>query len=231
MTVRIDASDGSGSFSAYVAEPEGTPRAAIVVIQEIFGVNPGIRKKCDDWATKGYLTLAPDLFWRLEPRIELDPDVPEQFQQALGWMNKFDQTKGIEDIESTIKAARAKLGGSGKVGAVGYCLGGRLAFMAATRTDSDATVGYYGVGIDNLLGEKHAIANPVLLHIAGADHFVTADVRAKMHEGLDDHPKVTLFDYPGEDHGFAAEMGKRRSEAAAKLADKRTAAFFAEHLG
>lgn len=231
MTVRIDASDGSGSFSAYVAEPEGTPRAAIVVIQEIFGVNPGIRRKCDDWATKGYLTLAPDLFWRLEPRIELDPDVPEQFQQALGWMNKFDQTKGIEDIEATIKAARAKLGGSGKVGAVGYCLGGRLAFMAATRTDSNATVGYYGVGIDNLLGEKHAIANPVLLHIAGADHFVTADVRAKMHEGLDDHPKVTLFDYPGEDHGFAAEMGKRRSEAAAKLADARTAAFFAEHLG
>jgi carboxymethylenebutenolidase len=231
MTVRIDASDGSGSFSAYVAEPEGTPRAAIVVIQEIFGVNPGIRRKCDDWATKGYLTLAPDLFWRLEPRIELDPDVPEQFQQALGWMNKFDQTKGIEDIEATIKAARAKLGGSGKVGAVGYCLGGRLAFMAATRTDSNATVGYYGVGIDNLLGEKHAIANPVLLHIAGADHFVTADVRAKMHQGLDDHPKVTLFDYPGEDHGFAAEMGKRRSEAAAKLADKRTAAFFAEHLG
>jgi carboxymethylenebutenolidase len=231
MTVRIEASDGSGSFSAYVAEPEGTPRAAIVVIQEIFGVNPGIRKKCDDWATKGYLALAPDLFWRLQLGIELDPDMPEQLQQAFDWMHKFDQTKGIEDIESTIKAARAKLGGSGKVGAVGYCLGGRLAFMTATRTDSDATVGYYGVGIDNLLGEKHAIANPLLLHIAGADHFVTADVRTKMHEGLDDHPKVTLFDYPGEDHGFAAEMGKRRSEAAAQLADARTAAFFAEHLG
>jgi len=230
MTVRIDASDGSGSFSAYVAEPAGTPRAAIVVIQEIFGVNPGIRKKCDDWAAKGYLAFAPDLFWRLQPELELDPDIPEQFQQALGWMNQFDQTRGIEDIESTIKAARAKLGGTGKVGAVGYCLGGRLAFMTATRTDSDASVGYYGVGIDNLLGEKHAIANPVLLHIAGADHFVTAEVRAKMHEGLDDHPKVTLFDYPGEDHGFAAEMGKRRSEAAAQLADARTAAFFAEHL-
>jgi len=231
MTVRIDASDGSGSFLAYVAEPEGIPRAAIVVIQEIFGVNPGIRQKCDDWAAMGYLALAPDLFWRLQPGIELDPDIPEQFQQALGWMNKFDQTKGIEDIESTIKAARAKLGGSGKVGAVGYCLGGRLAFMTATRTDSDATVGYYGVNIDNLLGEKHAIANPVLLHIAGADHFVTPDIQARMHEGLDDHPKVTLFDYPGEDHGFAAEMGKRRSDAAAQLADERTAAFFAEHLG
>lgn len=231
MTVRIDASDGSGSFSAYVAEPEGTPRGAIVVIQEIFGVNPGIRKKCDEWAAKGYLAIAPDLFWRLQPGIELDPDVPEQFQQALGWMNKFDQNKGIEDIESTIRAGRAKLGGHGKVGVVGYCLGGRLAFMTATRTDTNATVGYYGVGIDNLLGEKHAIAHPVLLHIAGADHFVSPEAQAKMHAGLDDHPKVTLFDYPGEDHGFAAEMGKRRSEAAAQLADERTAAFFAEHIG
>lgn len=114
---------------------------------------------------------------------------------------------------------------------VGYCLGGRLAFMTACRTDADASVGYYGVGIDNLLGEKHAIANPVLLHVAGADHFVTPDIQAAMHEGLDDHPKVTIFDYPGEDHGFAAEMGTRRSEEAAQLADKRTAEFFAETLG
>lgn len=230
MTMRIDASDHEGSFQAYVADPQGIPRAAIVVIQEIFGVNPGIRQKCDDWAAAGYLALAPDLFWRLQPGIELDPDVPEEFQQALGWMNQFDQTKGVEDIESTIRAARAKLGG-GKVGVVGYCLGGRLAFMSATRTDTDASVGYYGVGIDNLLGEKHAIAHPVLLHVAGADHFVTPDIQARMHEGLDDHPKVTIFDYPGEDHGFAAEMGKRRSEAAAQLADERTAAFFAENLG
>jgi len=231
MTIRIDAIDRSGNFDAYMAEPEGAPRGAIVVIQEIFGVNPGIRQKCDDWAAQGYLALAPDLFWRLQPGIELDPDVPEQFQQALGWMNQFDQQAGVADIEATIKAARARLGAGGKVGVVGYCLGGRLAFMAATRTDSDASVGYYGVGIDNLLGEKHAIANPVLLHIAGADHFVTPDIQAKMHEGLDDHPKVTLQDYPGVDHGFAAEMGKRRSEAAAQLADERTAAFFAEHLG
>lgn len=231
MTVQIKASDGSGSFDAYIAEPQGAPRGAIVVIQEIFGVNPGIRRKCDDWAAQGYLALAPDLFWRIEPGVELDPDVPEQFQRALGLMNQFDQQLGVADLESAIKAARAKLDGSGKVGVVGYCLGGRLAFMCATRTDSDATVGYYGVGIDNLLGEKHAIANPVLLHIAGADHFVTPDIQARMHAGLDDHPKVTLHDYPGEDHGFAAEMGNRRSEAAAQLADERTAAFFAEHLG
>ncbi|MBO9621922.1 MAG: dienelactone hydrolase family protein [Sphingomonas sp.] len=230
-TITIDALDGSGSFHAYVAEPEGTPRAAIVVIQEIFGVNPGIRARCDRWAENGYLAVAPDLFWRIEPGVELDPDVPDQFQRALGLMGKFDQAQGVSDIEATIKAARARLGAGGKVGVVGYCLGGRLAFMCATRTDSDASVGYYGVGIDNLLGEKHAIAHPVLLHIAEADHFVTPDIQAKMHEGLDDHPKVTLCDYPGVDHGFATESGKRRSEEAAQLADKRTAAFFAENLG
>ena len=114
---------------------------------------------------------------------------------------------------------------------MGYCLGGRLAFMTAARTDIDASVGYYGVGIDNLLREKHGIARPLLLHIAGADHFVTRDIQAKVHEGLDDHPKVVLHDYPGEDHGFAAEMGKRRSPAAAELADRRTEKFFAEYLG
>jgi carboxymethylenebutenolidase len=228
--ITIEATDRTGRFEAYVAEPDGAARGAIVVIQEIFGVNPGIRKKCDGWAAQGYLAVAPDLFWRIEPGVELDPDVPEQMQQALETMPKLDQGKAIEDIEATIRAARAKLGG-GKVGVVGYCLGGRLAFMTAARTDADASVGYYGVGIDNLLGEKHAIANPVLLHIAGADHFVTPDIQARMHEGLDDHPKVTLYDYPGEDHGFAAEMGKRRSEQAAQLADERTAAFFAEHIG
>jgi carboxymethylenebutenolidase len=87
------------------------------------------------------------------------------------------------------------------------------------------------VGIDNLLGERQAIANPLMLHVAGADHFVDAETQRKMHEGLDDHPKVTLCDYPGQDHGFATEFGKRRSDEAAELADKRTADFFAAHLG
>ena len=228
--IRIDTIDDSGSFEAYVAEPVGTPRAAIIVIQEIFGVNPGIRQKCDDWAAQGYLALAPDLFWRIEPGIQLDSDLPEQFQQALGFMGQFNQDAGIRDIEATIRFARARIDG-GKVGVVGFCLGGRLAFMTATRTDSDASVCYYGVGIDNLLGEKHAIARPVLLHVPQADHFVGADAQAKMHEGLDDHPQVTIFDYPGEDHGFAAETGKRRSEEAAQLADARTADFFAKNLG
>ncbi len=228
--IAINTLSGEDRFRAYLAEPAGTPTAAIIVIQEIFGVNEGIRRKCDSWAEKGYLALAPDLFWRLQPGVELDPDVEPEFKRALDLMGRFDQDQGISDIEATIRAARQRLGSTGKVGCVGFCLGGRLAFMTAARTDVDASVGYYPVGVDNLLHEKHAIAKPLMLHVAGSDHFVSPEVQRKMHEGLDDHPRVVIHDYPGEDHGFAAEMGKRRSEQAAQLADSRTEQFFAEHL-
>jgi len=230
-TTKIATLTSDGEFTAYRATPAGTPKAAIVVIQEIFGVNAGIRRKCDTLAEAGYLAIAPDLFWRLEPGIELDPDIKPEFDRALELMDQFDQDKGIADIEASIRAARAELGDRGKVGVVGYCLGGRLAFMTAARTDVDASVGYYGVGIEGLLGEKNAIAHPVLLHVPEEDHFVDKDAQAAMHAGLDDHPKVTIYDYAGEDHGFATEFGERRSDASAKLADERTAEFFAEHLG
>jgi carboxymethylenebutenolidase len=229
--IRVETLDGREGFDAYVAEPQGPPRAAIIVIQEIFGVNEGIRRKCDHWAGQGYLALAPDLFWRLRPGVELDPDVESEFKEALELMGRFDQDQGVRDIEATIRAARARLPEGGKVGVVGYCLGGRLAYMAAARTDVDASVGYYAVGIPGLLGEQKAIARPLMLHIAGADHFVTPDQQQAMHEGLSGNSRVTLRDYPGEDHGFAAEMGKRRSAEAARLADSRTEQFFAEHLG
>lgn len=227
--VTIGSLHGSGTFQAYVARPADQPRAAIVVIQEIFGVNAGIRRKCDRLAEQGYLAIAPDLFWRLEPGVELDPDIESEFQRALELMNAFDQDKGIRDIEATLKYARAQ--GCAKVGAVGYCLGGRLAFMTAARTDSDATVGYYAVGVDNLLREKHAISNPLMLHIPTEDGFVDKAAQKAMHEGLDDHAKVTLHDYEGLDHGFATEFGKRRDDEGARLADQRTEEFFAKHLG
>ncbi len=230
-TIKIATLAGDGEFTAYRATPAGTPKAAIVVIQEIFGVNAGIRRKCDTLAEAGYLAIAPDLFWRLEPGIELDPDIKPEFDRALELMGQFDQDKGIADIEASIRAARSELGDGAKVGVVGYCLGGRLAFMTAARTDVDASVGYYGVGIDGLLGEKHAIAHPVLLHVPEEDHFVDKAAQAAMHAGLDDHPKVTIYDYAGEDHGFATEFGERRSDASAKLADEGTAKFFAENLG
>lgn len=229
-TASIATLSGEGQFAAYVATPETEPKAAIIVIQEIFGVNAGIQQKCDKLAEEGYLAIAPDLFWRLKPGIELDPDIEAEFNEALDWMGKFDQDTGIKDIQATINHLKDKDNIS-KVGCVGYCLGGRLAFMSAARTDIDASVGYYGVGIDGLLGEKEAISNPVMLHIPTEDGFVDKETQAAMHAGLDSHEQATLHDYDGLDHGFATEIGKRRDEEAANLADSRTSAFFAEHLG
>ncbi len=229
-TVSIPTLSGSDNFSAYVAHPAGDPKAAIIVIQEIFGVNAGIRRKCDLLAEQGYLAVAPDLFWQLERGIELDPDVEPEFKRALDLMGQFDPDEGVRDIEAAIKWARSETGGK-KVGAVGYCLGGKLAYMTAARTDSDASVGYYAVGVPDMLGEAKAIANPLMLHIPEEDGFVDKAAQKAMHDGLDDHPKVTLHDYPGLDHGFATQFGDRRDDAGATLADERTDAFFAQHLG
>lgn len=230
QTITIPELDGDGAIPVYVARPEGTPRAAIIVIPEIFGVNPGIRQKCDHWAELGYLAAAPDIFWRFAPGVELDADVDEQLQEAFGYFAQFDADLGVKDIEALIRYLRAN-DGTEKVGLVGYCLGGRMAYLAAARTDIDASVGYYGVMIDQMLNESHAIANPLVLHIAGDDGFVPADAQKAIHEGLDNNHHVTLYDYPGLDHGFAAEMGNRRDDAGAQLADSRTEAFFKEQLG
>lgn len=225
----ITSLDEQGEIPVYVATPDDQTEAAIIVIPEIFGVNAGIRKKCDDWAALGYVAVAPDIFWRFAPGAELDPDVPEQFQQALGYFGQYDPDLGVQDIEAAIHWLR-HVQAVDKVGVVGFCLGGRMAYMAAARTDIDASVGYYGVMIDQMLGESNAIANPLMLHIPTADHFVGPDAQAAIHAGLDNHAKVVLHDYVGLDHGFAAEMGSRRDEAGATLADERTRDFFAAHL-
>jgi carboxymethylenebutenolidase len=221
--------DRDGSFGAYVARPDGAPKAAIIVIQEVFGVNEGIRRKCDQWAKEGYVAVAPDLFWRIKPGLELNPDIPEQMQEALGYFGQYNPDDGVKDIEATIKGIRER-GGSIKVGCVGFCLGGKLAYMAATRTDINASVGYYPVGLDRMLHESHALAHPLLLHVAKADGFVSPEAQEKVHEALDSNPKVTIYDYEGLDHGFAAEVGNRRDEIGAQLADRRTREFFATHL-
>jgi carboxymethylenebutenolidase len=235
--VKVNALDEDALFPAYMAASEGPAKAAIIVIPEIFGVNPGIRQKCDRLAADGYLAVAPDIFWRFAPGIELNPDIEAELQEAFGHFQTFADTNGsdsaVKDIEAVIHAIRGGLAGQApvqKVGCVGYCLGGRLAYMAAARTDISASVGYYGVMIDQMLNESHAIANPLMLHIPTADHFVGAEAQAAIHAGLDGHPKVTLHDYEGLDHGFATEMGERRDNAGAELADSRTADFLARHL-
>lgn len=225
----ITSLDEQGEIPVYVATPDDQTEAAIIVIPEIFGVNAGIRKKCDDWAALGYVAVAPDIFWRFAPGAQLDPDVPEQLQQAFGYFGQYDPDLGVQDIEAAIHWLR-HVQAVDKVGLVGFCLGGRMAYMAAARTDIDASVGYYGVMIDQMLSESHAIANPLMLHIPTADHFVGPEAQAAIHAGLDNHAKVVLHDYVGLDHGFAAEMGSRRDEAGATLADQRTRDFFAAHL-
>jgi len=220
--------DGAGTLPAYVARPDADSTGAIIVIPEIFGVNEGIRKKCDDWAAEGYLAIAPDIFWRFAAGVELNPDVEAELQEAFGYFGQYDADDGVKDIEAAIRWLHGQ--GATKVGAVGFCLGGRLAYMTAARTDIDASVGYYGVMIDQMLNESHAIARPLMLHIPTEDHLVDHDAQKRIHEGLDPHPKVTLHDYQGLDHGFAATMGNRRDEGGARLADGRTRAFFAEHL-
>lgn len=221
---------GEASIPAYVVRPEGTPRGAIIVIQEIFGVNPGIRQKAEAWAGKGYLAVAPDVFWRQQPGLEFNPDVPEEFQQAIGFMMKHDFELGIQDVEAVIHWIR-RSEGVAKVGLEGFCMGGKIAYMAAARTDVDASVGYYGVGIDQMLKESHAIAKALLLHVPTADGFVPADAQKAMHEGLDGNPHVTIHDYEGLDHGFADTFGARRNAAGAELAEARTEEFFARHVG
>ena len=152
------------------------------------------------------------------------------FQQGVGFMLKHDFDLGIQDVEAVIHWIRREQGVP-KVGLVGYCMGGKIAYQAATRTDIDASVGYYGVNIDQMLGESHAIAKSLLLHLPTADGFVPPEAQKKIHEGLDGNPHVTIHDYEGLDHGFAAEHGVRRDEAGARLADQRTADFFAKHVG
>ena len=217
-----------GEFRAYVAKPAGQPKGAIVVIQEIFGVNAVMRHKCDWLAGEGFWALAPDLFWRIQPGIDITDQTEAEWSQAFDYFNRFDAVAGVADIQTTINAARGF--GAKKVGTVGYCLGGLLAYLSATRTDTDASVGYYGVNIPKFLDEAVKIQKPLMLHIAGKDGFVKADMQAQMHKGLDDNPLVTLYDYPERDHAFTREGGKNYDAGDAKIADDRTVAFFTKNL-
>src|SRR3990167_4117883 len=161
-----------GEFAAYLARPAKPKAPAVVVIQEIFGVNQVMRDVCDGLAAEGFLAVCPDLFWRIEPGIDITDQSEAEMKRAFELYNAFDVEAGVRDIASTIDQVRALPEVNGKVGAVGFCLGGLLAFMTAARTDSDATVAYYGVGIEGLLFEAEKLARPLLMHMAEEDQFV-----------------------------------------------------------
>lgn len=201
----------------------------IIVLQEIFGVNEVMRETCAKVADHGYTALCPDLFHQFEPGIELDDHKDEGLAQAFDYYKRFDVDRAMSDIAATIKAARTFH--PGKVGAMGFCLGGYLAYRTATDTDIDASVGFYGVGIQDGLDKAAQIKAPLLLHIAGQDEFVPPAAQTKMHEGLDDHDHVTLHDYPDRDHAFARLNGLHFHQEDAETAWSRTFDFFQQHLG
>lgn len=221
---------GGGGFKAYLAAPASGKGPGLVVIQEIFGVNEPMRKLCDRYAEEGYIAICPDLFWRQEPGIELTDKEQAHWDRAFELYKGFDVDLGIRDIAATIDALRGHDSVTGPVGAVGYCLGGMLAYLTATRTDVDAAVGYYGVGIDGYLDEAESIAGHLLLHVAEEDGFVDKAAQKRMHDALDPVPHIDINDYPGVDHAFARPDGTHYDAAAAELANSRTRDFFRKWL-
>ncbi|WP_135468654.1 dienelactone hydrolase family protein [Crenalkalicoccus roseus] len=230
--IRIAATDGKGEFAAYVAMPKQTPAGAVVMIQEIFGVNRTMRALSDWVADMGFIAVSPDLFWRQEPGVQLDPDAgQDQWDKAFKLMQGMDQDKAIEDLKATVAHARKMQGANGKVGTMGFCLGGRLAYLMATRSDADCNVSYYGVGLEGLLGEAGNIRAPLILHIAEKDKFVPPEAQAKILEGLKGNRHVSCYVYPGVDHAFARMGGHAWDARAATIANGRTAELLARVLG
>ncbi|MGI9169489.1 MAG: dienelactone hydrolase family protein [Caulobacteraceae bacterium] len=230
MGETVTLSTPDGDFTAYVARPTATRTPAVVVIQEIFGVNQVMRDIADDLAEAGYLAICPDLFWRIEPGIDITDRNEAEVKRAFELFGLFDVDAGVRDIAATIEHIRRDPACSGKVGAVGFCLGGLLAFLTATRTDADACVAYYGVGIERRLAEAGHLSKPLLLHIAGEDQFVPKAAQAAVVAALKDRPEVAIHRYADRDHAFAREGGDHHHGADAALAWSRTLAFFSENL-
>jgi carboxymethylenebutenolidase len=218
-----------GAFRAYVARPTGTPRAAVVAIQEIFGVNAVMRGKTDWLAREGFLAIAPDLFWRIKPGLDITDQTDAEWRQAIDYMNQLDKNASVRDVQATLAWARGQ--GVSNAGVMGYCMGGYIAFLAACRTDADASVAYHGGGIHTALGEAGGIKKPVLLHNPMKDSFIPVEALNTIRETLKDNPLVTIYEYAEQDHAFTREGGKHYDEAAKRLADGRTIAFLRQHLG
>jgi len=190
-----------------------------------------VTQLADGFAAQGYTVMCPDLFWRQEPGIDITDQSKAEWDKAFSLFQGFNVDKGVDDLKSTLASLRAHPACNGKVGSVGYCLGGKLAYLMATRSDSDANVGYYGVGIEGALGESKNIKKPLLLHVAGKDQFCPPEAQAKVKDGLKGNSQVTINDYAQQDHAFARLGGQHYDKAAADLANRRTAEFFKKHLG
>ena len=232
LNTKIPAHDG-GAFGAYISMPvlaEGEKAPAIIMIQEIFGVNKEMRDKCDEMAGKGYIAIAPDLFWRIERGIQLTDSDDRQLNKAFNLYNDFDIQNGIEDLETALGFMRNHKSCNGLVGCVGYCLGGFLAVAMAVETDIDAAVSYYGVNLPNLLKRSSDIKKPLIMHIASEDEFVPPEDQKTIIDTMENHAHANTYLYEGVNHAFARGQGTHYNANAAGLANERTEEFLRTNL-
>ena len=230
MTDRITIKGRDGEFGAYVAGPKVLPAPAVVVLQEVFGVNADIRKTCDELAEQGFIAIAPDLFWRQEPGVDLSHWSDTEWKKGLALYAAYDRDKGVRDIIDTAHAARQLTGASGKVGVMGFCLGGLMAFLTAAREKIDAAVAYHGGETEKYLDEAGKITAPMLMHLAEEDEFISKEAQAKIKAALADRPNVEIYSYPGCNHAFARHTGTHYNAAAAATANGRSWQFLKDRL-
>lgn len=230
MKNQIHITTSEGTFMAYVARPQVIPAPAVVVVHEVFGVNADLRQSCDELASQGYLAICPDLFWRTQPGISMTDRTEAERAKASALYMAFDFDAGASDIAATIDAARAMPDSTGKVGLVGYCLGGLMTYLTTARVGADVAVAYYPGNADKHLDEADGISSPLIVHLAEEDEYISKDAQQQILAALKDCPSVQIYRYPGCKHAFARHGGISYDASAAALAMARTDAFLARHL-
>ena len=229
--IQIKAQDGSGSFKGYLALPAGGKGPGLVVGQEIFGINDNMRATADMYAEEGYVALVPDLFWRQQADVDLGY-TPADFDKALGLFGALDLDRAVDDIAASFKVLRElEFVSSPDVGYVGYCMGGKLAFLTATRTDVACSVGYYGMGIDEFLDEADQIDGRLVLHFAEQDDYCDAPTRELISVQLNGRKGVEIYSYPDAGHAFARLGNDHFHKPSAMMAHERTIGALKKTIG
>jgi carboxymethylenebutenolidase len=219
-----------GAFHAYIAQTAKVPAPAVVVLQELFGVNADIRATCDELAALGFIAIAPDLFWRQEPGVDLGVRSDDDWQHGLRLYAAHDRDAGAKDIRETVRTAAELPESTGKVGLQGYCLGALMAFITAARHKVDAAVCYHGGDTEKYLGEVGGLHAPLLMHLGEEDEFISKAAQAEIKAALAKKPNATVYSYPGQRHAFSRHNGLHYNAEAAALANVRTSEFMHQQL-
>lgn len=227
--INITASDG-GNFQGYLTLPEQGSGSGLILLQEIFGINKFLRDMSETFASEGYVVLVPDLFWRMQPGVNLSYS-DEDFAQAFDYYGRFDVDQGIEDVADTVKTMRSLPECTGKVGSLGYCLGGKLAYLTAARTDVDCSISYYGVAIEQSLDEADEIDCPMVMHFANEDAFVPPEAVEQIRGTFAGNSDIEIYDYAGVNHAFATPGRDSYHEAFTELAYDRSMSLLRNALG